>query len=112
MQDSNNIKHVIRKKTLFASIRQTIKKREELQSSIQKLKESCKDKIIGPLTLIFHYDTPVDGFDAEIGYPVSENIDIDPISSRLLRRNEFLSSVHIGNSEDIGDAYQRVYSLV
>ena len=112
MQDSNNIRHVIRKKTLFASIRQTIKKREELQSSVEKLKETCKEKIIGPLTLIFHYDTPVDGFDAEIGYPVSENVNIDTISSRILRRNEFLSSIHIGKSEKIGDAYQRVYSLM
>lgn len=112
MQDSNNIKHVIRKKTIFASMRQTIKKREKLQSSVEKLKEICKEKIIGPLTLIFHYDTQVDGFDAEIGYPVSENVNIDPISSRVLRRNEFLSSVHIGKSEKIGEAYQRVYSLM
>ena len=64
------------------------------------------------MTLIFHYDTPVDGFDAEIGYPVSENVNIDPISSRVLGRNEFLSSIHEGKSEKIGDAYQRVYSLM
>ena len=48
MQDSNNIRYVIRQKTLFASIRQTIKKRGELQSSVEKLKEICKERIIGP----------------------------------------------------------------
>ena len=44
MQDPNNIRHVIRQKTLFASIRQTIKKRGELQSSVEKLKEIYRDK--------------------------------------------------------------------
>ena len=112
MEEKGEIKHIIREKTLFASIRRPIKKRADLEPYVNTLKKSCEGKINGPLTLIFHYDTPVDGFDAEIGFPVSEKVEIEPISSRILGRNEFLSSLHSGKAEKIGEAYQRVYSLM
>ena len=112
MEKVDDITHVIRENTLFASIRKPIKKRGELQPYVSILQDVCQGRIIGPLTLIFHYDTPVDGFDAEIGFPISEKINHPEINSRILGRNEFLSSVHSGSPDKIGDAYQRVYGLM
>ncbi|UYP43766.1 hypothetical protein NEF87_000051 [Candidatus Lokiarchaeum ossiferum] len=112
MENSYNISHVIREETLFASIRKPIKKRADLEPQVKILKEECHGRIVGPLTLIFHYDTPVEGFDAEIGFPVSEKVEKAGISSRILGRNEFLSNTHSGKPDKIGEAYQKVYGLM
>ena len=110
----HGIKHVIREETLFASIRTTIKKRNELVPFIKELEENCKGIINGSLTLIFHYDTPVDGFDAEIGFPVKEEINKENINTRTLKKMEFLSIVHHGQYSTLREsaikAYQYMYS--
>ena len=65
---------MVRKEILYAGIRKPIKERKELEPRIEKIKKVCAGKIAGPLTHIFRFDTPVDGFDSEIGFPVSVEI--------------------------------------
>jgi effector-binding domain-containing protein len=106
------IYHHIREETIFASIRQTIKERKDLHPIIDEL-DSIDPKIRnGDLTLIFHYDTPVDGFDAELGYPVSKMVEIDRITSRKLGYNEFLATKHKGDNEGLRAKSREVYELL
>ena len=90
----NAIDHIVQEETLFAGIRKPIKKRDELISRIEVLNKACTGKIIGHLTHIFRFDTPVDGYDSEIGYPVSLEINTGDIKTHLLRKMHFYSLVH------------------
>jgi effector-binding domain-containing protein len=97
----NKIEHVIRAETLFAGIRKPINSREELIPRIQEVTDECEDKILGPLTHIFRFDTPVDGYDSEIGYPVTTEVHSSNVKTHTLRKMHFLSLVHRGLIETI-----------
>ncbi|MHA2224819.1 MAG: GyrI-like domain-containing protein [Candidatus Hodarchaeales archaeon] len=112
MNQKNEINHIIREETMFASIREPIKERKELVPRIKKLKEVCKDHITGPLTLSFHFDTLVDGHDAEIGYPVNKVIEKDSISTRTLPYAEFLSATHQGSYKTLQETYKKIYGYM
>lgn len=92
----DDVRHVIREKTLFAGIRKPIKGREELLPRIVAVREACEGSAIGPLTHIFRFDTPVDGFDSEIGFPVSAAVDKGDVKTHTLRRLHFFSLPHRG----------------
>ena len=106
---NNNIEHVIREETLFAGIRKPIKSREELHPRIQEVKDVCGDKIDGPLTHILRFDTPVDGFDSEIGYPVVSAVNSSHVRTHTLRRMHFFSLMHRGAAEDIRDTTLKIF---
>ncbi len=73
---------------LVASIRKPAKSRSELKSRFEKLKKNLGDRISGPAFLIVHYDTPVeDGFNAEVGYPLSKEFEIDELKSRRCKES-------------------------
>ncbi|MHA2328995.1 MAG: GyrI-like domain-containing protein [Candidatus Hodarchaeales archaeon] len=110
-----NITHVIRDETLFASIRQPVKELgpvKELLPLIEKLNQGCQGHIEGPLRLLFHFDTLVDGYDAEIGYPVNKQIEHKGISTRTLPYAEFLSITHRGPYQNLQDTYAEVYGYM
>lgn len=111
VQDSN-IAHVIRQETLFAGIRKPIKKREELKIRIEELKKSCAGKTIGPLTHIFRFDTPVDGFDSEIGFPVTQEINTGNIKTHVLRKMHFYSLMHEGTMETLSEKSGQLYQYM
>ncbi len=90
------IQHVLRKETLFAGIRQPIHSRDELPPRIEAVRSACGDAIAGPLTHIYRFDTPVDGFDSEIGYPVSSPAASAAVRTHTLRRLDFFAAVHRG----------------
>lgn len=111
---STKVSYYLREPVLFASKRVVVKQRTEILEHVTGLKQACKDKIQGSLTIIFHYDTPVDGFDVEIGFPVDSIITSDGITSRNLEENEFFSVNHEGKLEDISKtgiiAYREMYN--
>ena len=90
------VEAVVRPPTLFAGIRQPITSRAELEPRIAALDEACRGKINGPLTHIFRFDTPVEGYDSEIGYPVAEPVTTDQIATHTLREMHFYSALHEG----------------
>jgi hypothetical protein len=93
----------------FAGIRQPIKNRSELADRINVLKNTCEGVITGPLTHILRFDTPVEGFDSEIGYPVIEDINIDNIKTHSLRALDFFSLTHEGPVETLRDTTLQLY---
>ncbi len=108
MESENKIKHTIRPETLFAGIRQPIKNREELVPRIEKVKRACGDEIAGPLTHIFRFDTPVDGYDSEIGFPVSAEVSTDQVCVHTLRELHFFSLIHKGPVETLRDTTREI----
>jgi hypothetical protein len=105
----NTIKHLIRPEMLFAGIRKPIQSREELIPRMQEVKEACGDRISGPLTHIFRFDTPVEGYDSEIGYPVSSEINEKEVRTHKLRNLHFFSLFHNGTVETIRETSSEIY---
>jgi effector-binding domain-containing protein len=106
------IKDVIREEILFAGIRKPIKERAELKPRIEKLRRMCGKKIAGPLTHIFRFDTQVDGYDSEVGFPVSESIDAGEIKTHTLRRMHFFSLLHEGPAVTIRETTGKLYGYM
>lgn len=108
-QQDTNIRHVVREETLFAGWRQPIKSRDELPDRMKEVRATCADVAIGPLTHIFRFDTPVDGFDSEIGFPVSEPINQGAVRTHTLRQLDFFSATHHGPASALGETSEQVY---
>lgn len=108
-QANCDIRHVVREETLFAGWREPVKSRKDLPARMDEVTAACKDVAIGPLTNIFRFDTPVDGFDSEIGYPVSEPINEGNIKTHTLRRLDFFSAMHTGPVSSIRETSGQIY---
>jgi len=95
-QEGSNIRHVIREETLFVGIRKPIQDRDELLPRMEEVRRACEGKAVGPLTHIFLFDTPVEGFDSEVGFPVSAVVNVGDVRTHTLRRLHFFSLLHTG----------------
>jgi effector-binding domain-containing protein len=101
MEATRVIEHKIRPQMSFAGIRKPIKTRDDLIPRIEEVKGACGDRIAGPLVHIFRFDTPVDGYDSEIGYPVSQSVNIGDVKTHTLRKLHFFSLFHKGPVETL-----------
>jgi hypothetical protein len=108
----DGIVSTVREETLFAGIREPIQSRAELDPRIEALRAACGDRIAGPLTHIFRFDTPVDGYDSEIGFPVRETVDLGEIRTHTLRRMHFFSNVHEGPMETVAETRSGLYEYM
>ena len=109
MKPENKIQHAIRNGGRFAGIRAPIKKREEIIPRIKQVKEVCKESATGPLTHIFRFDTPVDGYDSEIGFSVDKDINSGNVKTHENREMHTFSIIHEGPFSEIGAATQQLY---
>ncbi len=109
MQYSRGVTHVVREETLFAGIRAPIHSRSELLPRMEQVKAACAEAAIGPLTHIFRFDTPVDGFDSEIGFPVSRPVQEGPVKTHALRKLDFFATIHQGPLSTLGETSSQVY---
>ncbi len=108
-QQNTKVRHVVREETLFAGWRQPIKSRDELPARMEEVRAACADVAIGPLTHVFRFDTPVDGFDSEIGFPVSEPVNQGHVKTHTLRRLDFFSATHRGPASELKETSGQVY---
>jgi hypothetical protein len=109
-QQAAGISHVRREETLFAGIRRPIKSRAELLPRMEEVQQACKHMAVSPLTHIFRFDTPVDGFDSEIGFAVSSPVNRGDVRTHTLRRLDFLSAVHRGPVGTLRETSGRIYA--
>jgi len=76
---------------------------------MEEVRATCAGVAIGPLAHIFRYDTPADGFDSEIGFPVSEPVNQGHVKTHTLRPLDFFSAAHrrpVGSLREIsGQVY-------
>jgi effector-binding domain-containing protein len=102
------VRAVVRDAVLFAGIRKPITTRAELEPRIAQVTRACAGKIDGPLTHIFRFDTPVEGYDSEIGYPVTGEVDDGEVRTHRLRRLHFFAAMHEGPIETLRQTSARV----
>ena len=88
-----------------ATSRFSVKSRDEIWPKLDVIAESCDGCISGPPIIIFHEDTGVDGFDVEVGYPVSTLIETDEIKTRVLKAVPAMTMYHFGSFEKLGESY-------
>ena len=100
---------VVRPETLFAGIRNPIVSRAELEPRIAILERACAGMIVGPLTHIFRFDTPVEGYDSEIGFPVSEPVTTDEVITHTLREMHFYSATHEGPPDTLRETSRMLH---
>jgi hypothetical protein len=98
---TSEISAVVRPPTLFAGIRRPITERAELEPRVKELDAACAGSIAGPLTHIFRFDTPVEGYDSEIGFPVSKPVESEAIATHTLREMHFYSRRHDGSMDTL-----------
>jgi hypothetical protein len=108
MTQQNHIRAFQRDQTLFAGIRKPIHKRQELVPRVEQVTIVCRDVQNGPLTHIFRFDTPVDGFDSEVGYPVKRSIQAGEVNTHTLRRLHFFSMLHQGPVDSLRETTHKV----
>ncbi|MFX0055392.1 MAG: GyrI-like domain-containing protein [Candidatus Hermodarchaeota archaeon] len=97
---------------LIASIRAPLFKRDELRERFNHLKEICGSKISGPAMIIYHWDTNVkEGLDVEAAYPVSENIESERVSSRVLEGYEAFTTIHRGPYKQLSLVFRELHEF-
>ena len=111
MLQGKEIEHKRLKDTLVATARINLRDRGELQAALSELKQHLSEAYIaGPAFCIFQFVTSVkEGFDAEVGFPVTQAVEDSTVKTRILRRMEVLSFIHRGPVEDLGKSYRRLY---
>lgn len=98
--------------TPIATIRTSIKHREEMHAIIDTLyKNIPKENILGPAFCIYVYVTSVEDFDVELGFPVSKIIETDEVKTRILSEMEVLSIVHEGPISQKSESYKKLYGF-
>jgi len=106
------IEAVVRPPTQFAGIRSPITERAQLEPRIKVLETACGDRITGPLTHILRFDTPVEGYDSEIGFPVSSPVNTDDVTTHTLREMHFFSRPHEGPLDTLGTTIGSLYEYM
>jgi len=109
---AQDIDAVVRPEMLFAGLRQPISKREELAPRIELLEAACGDSLTGPLTHIIRFDTPVEGLDSELGFPVSAPVKGPGIVTHPLRQQHCFRRVHHGPVETLRETTRTLYQYM
>ena len=102
------VRAVVREAVLFAGIRAPIATRADLEPRIARVTRACAGRIAGSLTHIFRFDTPVEGYDSEIGFPVTAEVDDGEVRTHRLRRMHFFAALHEGPVETLRETSRRI----
>ena len=106
-----DIEHKKLKETIVATVRRTVKQRAEIPDVLDELaQEVPEEAIAGAPFCIFQFVTSVqDGYDVEIGFPVTHRVEIGDLKSRVLPAMDVLSIVHRDSPEKLGETYGKLY---
>ena len=105
------IEHKKLEDTPVATVRFNPKKREELQPALNELARNIPAGCItGPAFCITQFITSVtEGFDAEVGFPVTQAVEMGEIETRMLPAMEVLSLIHTGPVDELTESYRKLY---
>ncbi|MDY7075460.1 MAG: hypothetical protein SXV54_00920 [Chloroflexota bacterium] len=97
--------------TLAATIRINLKSRQDLPTILNELaKRIPREQIAGPPFCIIQFVTSIkDGFDAEVGFPVSQKIETSGTETRTFPPIKVLSLIHSGPLEELDASYKTLY---
>lgn len=105
------LEHKTFEDTLVATIRSNIKKREELYPIIDRVAQSVpRECIAGPAFCTYRFISSVEeGFDVEVGFPVTRAVETGEVKTRDLAGMQVLSLVHEGPRDVLRESYGRLY---
>jgi effector-binding domain-containing protein len=111
MLQEQEIKHRKLGDTLVATVRLNLKDRDEVYAALGKVERHIPEQLVAGLGFcIFHFITSVkEGFDAEVGFPVTQAIEAGEVKTRVLPQMEVLSLIHRGPADDLGGSYTELY---
>ncbi len=97
--------------TPAATIRVNLKQRAELRSLLAEVARAVPpDAIAGPALAVFTFVTSYpEGFDVELGFPVSRPVANGNVQSRILPALQVLSLSNHGDIEGLRDGWRRLY---
>jgi effector-binding domain-containing protein len=107
------IEHKQIAETLAATVRVTLKSRKELAALLNDLAQHIpRESIAGAPFCIIQFVTSIaDGYDAEIGFPVSQPVPVGEIQTCVFPTLEVLSLIHQGPVEDVRATYRKLYGF-
>jgi effector-binding domain-containing protein len=111
MSKEKEIKHKKIKDTRVATARLNLKDRDELYAALGDVKRHIPEEhIAGPGFCIFQFITSVkQGFDAEVGFPVTRAVEAGEVKTRMIPGMQVLSLIHKGPADDLGGSYKALY---
>ncbi len=97
--------------SLVATVRRTVEQRAEIKDILDELTQEVPgETIAGAPFCIFQFVTSVkEGYDVEIGFPVTQKVETDTLKSRVLPAMDVLSIVHRDSPEKLGETYGKLY---
>ncbi|MBN2543284.1 hypothetical protein JXI42_10505 [bacterium] len=111
MKDKPEIQYKKIEETLVATTRFNPKSRQEIIAKLQDLKKDIPDEYIaGPPFCIIQFVTSVaEGYDAEVGFPVTRKVETASLNTKMLPRMGVLSLVYKGPLNELGGSYGMLY---
>jgi len=105
------IEHKRLEDTLVATVCTILKTREDATGVLDELRQQIPPGCIaGPPFCVFQFVTSVkDGFDVEIGFPVSRAVEAGQIKSRVFPAMDVLSLFYKGPAEGLQEGYRTLY---
>jgi effector-binding domain-containing protein len=106
------IEHKRFEEALVATTRLILKERHDLTGILDELAQDIPaETIVGPPFCILQFVSSVtEGYDAEAGFPVTQEVHTDRVKTRTLPAMEVLSLVHQGPLEQLNKSYGKLYS--
>lgn len=106
-----HIEHKTIDRTRVAGFRRVLNGRDGIREALSELRTHVPAELVaGPPFCVIQFVTSVqDGYDAEIGVPVSGDVVDGPVTTGMLPAMEVLSLVHSGPGEKIGKSYSLLY---
>jgi effector-binding domain-containing protein len=111
--DHAQIKYAKTPEALVAIRRHTVQNRDDIRAALTALAEQIPEGLInGPAFCIFWFVTSVkDGFDVQVGFPVSDDFSSDAIQTQVFPAKEALYMIHQGTLEELRQSYNRLYGF-
>jgi effector-binding domain-containing protein len=102
-------KHIT--ETLAATVRVTLKSRQDLPALLNNLAQHIpRESITGAPFCIIQFVTSIqDGYEAEVGFPVSQPVQAGEVQTRVFPPLRVLSLVHTGPLDEVSAAYRKLY---
>ncbi len=109
--EAPRIEHRIFKPTRVAGFRRTLDGRAGIREALRELRRRVPaEHVAGPPFCIIQFVTSVkDGHDAEVGVPVSRDVEDAVVTTRVMPGTEVLSIIHSGPSDTVGESYSVLY---
>jgi effector-binding domain-containing protein len=97
--------------TRVAGFRRVLKDRVAIRDALRELRQRVPEELVAgsPYCIIQFVTSVRDGYDAEVGVPVTGVVEDGPVVTRVLPAMDVLSLVHTGSSEALGTSYGELY---